>query len=128
MVSRCGSSRRWASFRGASRLTDGSTREVDLGPYLNGPIFEPVRNDPASFGPSAWTRAGHHRVAQRADIDPDRFLGECPRPSSRRAADLARSVATTLDVLVRAEAIAGGQCACSMHGHPAQAPGGSPGH
>ncbi len=30
-------------------LTDGSIREVDLQPHLKGPVFEPVRNDPAFF-------------------------------------------------------------------------------
>ena len=52
-------------------LTDGSTREVDLQPFLNGPVFEPVRNDPAFFrsvrvdeelGTIVWPNG--------ADIDP----------------------------------------------------------
>jgi len=30
-------------------FTDGSEREVDLAPYLNGPIFEPLKNDPEVF-------------------------------------------------------------------------------
>lgn len=32
-------------FRVRLSLTDPATREVDLGPYLNGPVFEPVRDD-----------------------------------------------------------------------------------
>jgi hypothetical protein len=28
---------------------DGATKEVDLEPYLHGPIFEPIRNDLAVF-------------------------------------------------------------------------------
>jgi len=52
------------------RFTDGSIREVTLAPYLRGPIFEPIRNDPALFcamqvegGTIAWPNG--------ADIDPD---------------------------------------------------------
>lgn len=30
-------------------FTDGSEREVDLAPYLNGPVFEPLKNDPEIF-------------------------------------------------------------------------------
>jgi hypothetical protein len=53
-------------------LTDGSTRVVDLAPYLRGPIFEPLRRDPALFrsvrvdgelGTIVWPNG--------ADIDPD---------------------------------------------------------
>lgn len=49
---------------------DGTRREIDLEPYLHGPIFEPIRNDPARFramkiqgGTIAWDNG--------ADIDPD---------------------------------------------------------
>ena len=52
------------------RFTDGSSREVNLAPYLKGPIFEAIRNDPALFramqvegGTIAWPNG--------ADIDPD---------------------------------------------------------
>jgi hypothetical protein len=61
-------------------LTDGTTREVDLGPFLNGPVFEPARNDPAYFrsvrvdeelGTIVWPNG--------ADIDPDvLILGRTP--------------------------------------------------
>ena len=67
-------------FRVRILLTDGSAREVDLGPYLNGPVFEPVRNDPACFrsvrvdeelGTIVWPNG--------ADIDPDVLvLGRVP--------------------------------------------------
>jgi hypothetical protein len=59
-------------FRVRLSLTDGSTREVDLTPYLNGPVFEPVRSDSAFFrsvrvdhelGTIVWPNG--------ADIDPD---------------------------------------------------------
>jgi hypothetical protein len=49
---------------------DGICREIDLGPYLHGPIFEPIRNSPVLFcamkiqgGTIAWDNG--------ADIDPD---------------------------------------------------------
>ena len=49
---------------------DGTRREIDLEPYLHGPIFEPMRNNPAKFramkiqgGTIAWDNG--------ADIDPD---------------------------------------------------------
>lgn len=49
---------------------DGKRREIDLEPYLHGPIFEPIRSNPAMFraikiegGTIAWDNG--------ADIDPD---------------------------------------------------------
>lgn len=30
-------------------FSDGLVREVDLDPYLRGPVFEPLRRDPAMF-------------------------------------------------------------------------------
>lgn len=59
-------------FRVRLSLTDGSIRELDLEPYLNGPVFEPLRADPALFravrvdeelGTIVWPNG--------ADIDPD---------------------------------------------------------
>jgi hypothetical protein len=53
-------------------FTDGSRREVDLEVYLRGPVFEPIKNDPAVFrsvrvdaqlGTIVWPNG--------ADIDPD---------------------------------------------------------
>jgi len=67
-------------FRVRLSLTDGSTREVDLDPYLHGPVFEPIRADPAYFqavrvdqelGTIVWPNG--------ADIDPDvLILGRTP--------------------------------------------------
>jgi hypothetical protein len=67
-------------FRVRLSLTDGSTREVDLDPYLNGPVFEPLRTDTALFqsvrvdpelGTIVWPNG--------ADIDPDvLILGRTP--------------------------------------------------
>jgi len=51
---------------------DGFVRRVDLDPYLHGPIFEPLRADPAAFrsvrvdpelGTISWPNS--------ADIDPE---------------------------------------------------------
>lgn len=53
-------------------FTNGETREVDLGPYLHGPVFDAIRDDPQQFravqvdqelGTIVWPNG--------ADIDPD---------------------------------------------------------
>jgi hypothetical protein len=53
-------------------FTDGTSRVVDLSPYLRGPVFEPLRRDPRLFravrvdeslGTIVWPNG--------ADIDPD---------------------------------------------------------
>jgi hypothetical protein len=51
-------------------FTDGTRREINLEPYLHGPIFEEIRNEPALFremrvedGTITWPNG--------ADIDPD---------------------------------------------------------
>ena len=51
-------------------FTDGTTRDLDLAPYLQGPIFEPIRHQTAlfqavrvEFGALTWPNG--------ADIDPD---------------------------------------------------------
>ncbi len=49
-----------------------STREVDLQPYLNGTIFEPVLNDPGFFGKvSVDEELGTIVSPNGTDIDPD---------------------------------------------------------
>ncbi len=49
---------------------NGTQREIDLAPYLRGPIFESIRNDPAQF--SAMKIAGGTIAWENgADIDPD---------------------------------------------------------
>src|SRR5579859_788508 len=57
-------------FKVTIRFTDGSSREVNLAPYLSGPIFEPIRNDPALFG-SMQVEEGTIAWPNGADIDPD---------------------------------------------------------
>ncbi len=36
-------------FRVRLQFINGSAREVDLAVYLRGPVFEPIRSDPAVF-------------------------------------------------------------------------------
>ncbi len=57
-------------FRVLVTFDNNSEREIDLEPYLHGPVFEPIRNGPALFramhiegGTIAWPNG--------ADIDPD---------------------------------------------------------
>ncbi len=51
-------------------FTDGSQREINLEPYLHGPIFEPIRNDPSLFR-SMRVEEGTIAWPNGADIDPD---------------------------------------------------------
>jgi hypothetical protein len=67
-------------YRVRLEFTDGATKEIDLGIYLHGPIFEPMRNDLEFFrairvdselGTVVWPNG--------ADIDPDvLYLGLQP--------------------------------------------------
>jgi hypothetical protein len=53
-------------------LTDNSTKVVDLGQYLRGPIFEQIRKDPEEFSRvTVDPRAGTIVWPNGADIDPD---------------------------------------------------------
>jgi hypothetical protein len=54
------------------RLTFANSveKEVDLGPYLRGPIFEPIRNDPTLFR-SVSIVGSTIGWSNGADIDPD---------------------------------------------------------
>jgi Protein of unknown function (DUF2442) len=51
-------------------FTDGSQREINLEPYLRGPVFEPLRNDPSLFR-SMRVEEGTIIWPNGADIDPD---------------------------------------------------------
>jgi len=64
------------AFTVSLEFSDGSEKTVDLDPYLRGPIFEPLRCDPALFrsvqvdaelGTIVWSNG--------ADIDPDVLYG-----------------------------------------------------
>lgn len=67
-------------FRVLLELSDGSTRQVDLEPYLRGPIFEAIRTSPVEFARiQVDPRAGTVCWPNGADIDPDvLLLGRVP--------------------------------------------------
>lgn len=53
-------------------LTDGTWKTVNLEPYFRGPIFEPLRSDPALFRSVTVDRElGTIVWPNGADIDPD---------------------------------------------------------
>ena len=53
-------------------LTDGRTLRVDLLPYLRGPVFDPIREDPDLFRRiSVDEELGTVVWPNGADIDPD---------------------------------------------------------
>lgn len=53
-------------------FTNGTTKEVDLRPYLHGPIFEPIKNDGQVFrSVKVDSRMGTIMWDNGADIDPD---------------------------------------------------------
>ena len=64
------------------RFADGTDRTVDLGPYLHGPIFEPIRTDPAAFAAvRVDPDAGTVVWPNGADLAPDTLYAG--RPSAR---------------------------------------------
>lgn len=59
-------------FKVRLEFTDGTTKAVDLQPYLHGPIFEPIRNDLHMFrSVKVDARMGTLVWDNGADIDPD---------------------------------------------------------
>ncbi len=59
-------------FRVRLEFTDDTQREMDLEPYLHGPVFEQIRNDPRVFRSVRLDpRAGTITWDNGADIDPD---------------------------------------------------------
>ena len=53
-------------------FTDNTSREIDLEPYLHGPIFEPIRTNAQVFrSVQVDARMGTIRWDNGADIDPD---------------------------------------------------------
>jgi len=58
------------AFKVRLEFTDGTQREVNLEPYLHGPIFEPIRNDRRLFC-AMRIQDGTITWANGADIDPD---------------------------------------------------------
>jgi hypothetical protein len=57
-------------FRVRLEFEDGTQKEIDLELYLHGPIFEPIRSDPAVFR-SVKVEGGTIAWDNGADIDPD---------------------------------------------------------
>ena len=59
-------------------FTDGSQREINLEPYLHGPIFETIRQDSLMFR-SMQVEEGAITWPNGADIDPDvLYYGHSP--------------------------------------------------
>ena len=62
-------------------FTNGEERDIDLDQYIEGPIFQPLRDDPALFR-AAYVAHGTISWPNGADIDPDTvYLGLPPDPS-----------------------------------------------
>ena len=57
-------------FKVRVEFEDGTQKQLDLQPYLRGPIFEPIRNDPIMFR-SMKVSDGTITWDNGADIDPD---------------------------------------------------------
>ena len=68
-------------------LSDGTEKTVDLDAYLRGPIFEPLRRDPALFRQvSVDEQLGTIVWPNGADIDPDvLILARTPESWPQRA-------------------------------------------
>jgi hypothetical protein len=59
-------------FRVRLELTDQTTKEIDLEPYMWGPVFEPIRNDLSLFrAVKVDSRLGTLIWDNGADLDPD---------------------------------------------------------
>ena len=64
-------------------FTNGERRDIDLTSYIaDGPMFEPVRNNPAFFR-SAYVEGGTIAWPNGADIDPDVLYYNGPPPWAR---------------------------------------------
>jgi hypothetical protein len=57
-------------FKAVVAFDNGTQREVDFEPYLHGPVFEPIRAEPALFR-SMQVEGGTVAWPNGADIDPD---------------------------------------------------------
>jgi hypothetical protein len=76
-------------FKALVTFDNDSRKEIDLEPFLHGPVFEPIRNNPALFrsmkivgGTIAWDNG--------ADIDPD-VLYYGLKPAWMEQAEIART-------------------------------------
>jgi len=59
-----------SGFKAMVEFDNGTRREIDLDPYLHGPIFEPIRDNPGLFR-SIKIEGGTIAWPGGADIDPD---------------------------------------------------------
>lgn len=75
-------------------FTNDVIREVDLEPYLQGPIFNPMRTDPTVFR-AATVTDGTITWPNGADIDPDVLYLGLPPHASEAAWQAAIAAATT---------------------------------
>lgn len=72
---------------------NGIRREIDLEPYLRGPIFEQIRNNPSIFS-SMKIEGGTIAWDNGADIDPD-VLYYSLKPAWMEDAEGARAQSST---------------------------------
>jgi len=78
-------------------LTDGAVTERDLSSLLVGPVFEPIRNDPARFC-EVRVAAGTLVWPNGADLCPDVVIWGGPPPEETAAA--ARDTAPPRDARI----------------------------
>ena len=64
-----------ADYKMRLRFEDGTVKEMDLSPFLHGPIFEPIRNDPRIFS-DVHIEGNTIAWANGADIDADALYYE----------------------------------------------------
>ena len=72
-------------------FTNGEERDIDLDQYIDGPIFQPLRDAPDLFR-AAYVAGGTIAWPNGADIDPDAFEGP-----ERLVRGFARVTVTGLD-------------------------------
>ena len=72
-----------AGFTVCVTFTDSSQRVVDLEPYLFGPVFEPIRNDPSMFR-RVFVDYGALTWPNGADIDTDTLYYDGPPPWAQK--------------------------------------------
>ncbi len=75
-------------FRVHPWFTDGSEGEIDLEPYLWGPVFEPIRRNPDQFR-AVRLEGGTLACGDEADIAPETLYAEARRPTHRVPAERA---------------------------------------
>jgi len=72
-------------FAAHFRFSDESERTIDLEPYLRGPVFEPIRNNPVYFR-QMFIDAGAIAWSNGADIDTDTLYEDShPTPEQTNA-------------------------------------------